>query len=230
MVGSAGASYCPPVMPRLATHLPMCLSLVTLTSILRTGKPILVELIDLGFKTQNGMPYFIAYLMTILLLIGIVFVIIWEMFYRKISLSSVLLLQLVNFVSCSGWNWCIYPHHIRSNLTNCSSPWFSAACAAAIVHRNHFFCLYQQNKSSESKVKFKQASNCYKRVLQAAKLTYGNKAKDSITSQKLGSCDIWWIANSVFNKGESAIPSLFNTPEVLSSASDKAKLFCQKLL
>ena len=27
-----------------------------------------------------------------------------------------------------------------------SSPWFSAACATAIVHRNHFFCLYQQNK------------------------------------------------------------------------------------
>ena len=27
-----------------------------------------------------------------------------------------------------------------------SSPWFSAACAAAIVHRNRFFHLYQQNK------------------------------------------------------------------------------------
>ena len=37
-----------------------------------------------------------------------------------------------------------------------SSPWFSAACAAAaIVHRNHFFHLYQQNKSSESKAKFR---------------------------------------------------------------------------
>ena len=33
-----------------------------------------------------------------------------------------------------------------------SSPWFSAACAAAIVHRNHFFRLFQQNKLSESKV------------------------------------------------------------------------------
>ena len=35
-----------------------------------------------------------------------------------------------------------------------SSPWFSAPCAAAIVHRNNFFRLYQQNKSSESKGKF----------------------------------------------------------------------------
>ena len=35
------------------------------------------------------------------------------------------------------------------------------------------------------------------------------------------------IANSVLNKGKSAIPALFNSPEVLSSASDKAKLFAK---
>ena len=51
------------------------------------------------------------------------------------------------------------------------------------------------------------------------------KTKESITSQKLGSRDFWWIANSVLNKGKSAIPSLFNGLEVSSSASDKAKLF-----
>ena len=60
------------------------------------------------------------------------------------------------------------PHH-KYQVKLHSSPWFSAACAAAIVHRNHFFCLYQQNKSSESKVKFRQASNCCKRVLEGAK-------------------------------------------------------------
>ena len=65
-----------------------------------------------------------------------------------------------------------------------SSPWFSAACAAAIVHRNHFFHLYQKNKSSESKVKLRQASNCCKRVVEAAKLAYATKTKESITSQK----------------------------------------------
>ena len=36
-----------------------------------------------------------------------------------------------------------------------SCQWFSAACTAAIVHRNYFFCLHQQNKASESKVKFR---------------------------------------------------------------------------
>ena len=64
------------------------------------------------------------------------------MFHGRISLNSVLLLLLVNFVS--GFRLelmhislmeCIKPH---------SSPWFSAACAATIVHRNHFFHLYHK--------------------------------------------------------------------------------------
>ena len=87
--------------------------------------------------------------------------------------------------------------------------------------------MYQKDKSSDSKVKFRQASNRCKRVLEAAKLVYANKTKESITSQKLGSRDFWRIANSVLNKGKSAIPLLFNGPEVLSSASDKAKLFAE---
>ena len=87
--------------------------------------------------------------------------------------------------------------------------------------------MYQKDKSSEPKVKFRQAINRCKRVFEAAKLTYANKTKESITSEKLGSCDFWQIANSVLNKGKSAIPPLFNGPEVLSSASDKAKLFAK---
>ena len=108
-----------------------------------------------------------------------------------------------------------------------SSSWFSAACAAAIVHRNHVFRLYQQNKSSESKVKFRKASNRCKRVLEAAKLAYATKTKECITSQKLGPRGFWRIANSVLNEGKSAIPPLFNGPEVLSSASNKARLFAK---
>ena len=121
----------------------------------------------------------------------------------------------------------VYIPHRKYQVKPHSSPWFSAACAAAIVHRNHFFHLYQQNKSSESKVKFRQASNRCKSVLESAKLAYATKTKDSITSQKLGSLDFWRIANSVLNKAKSATPPLFNGPEVLSSASDKAKLFAK---
>ena len=49
----------------------------------------------------------------------------------------------------------------------------------------------------------------------------------SITSQKLGSRDFWQIANNVLNKRKSAIPPLFTDPEVLSSASHKAKFFAE---
>ena len=121
----------------------------------------------------------------------------------------------------------VYIPHCKYQVKPHSSPWFSAACAVAMAHRNHFFHFYQQNKSSESKVKFRQASNRSKRVLEAAKLAYVTKTKESITSQKLGSRDLWQIANSVLNKGKSAIPPLFNGLEVLSSASDKAKLFAK---
>ena len=76
-------------------------------------------------------------------------------------------------------------------------------------------------------MKLSQASNHCKRVFDAAKFEYVNKTKEFITSQKLGSQDFWQIANSVLNKGKSAIPPLFNGPEVLSSASDKAKLFAE---
>ena len=121
----------------------------------------------------------------------------------------------------------VYIPHRKYQVNSHSSPWFSAICAAAIVHSSHFFRLYQREKSSDYKVKFRQASNHCKRVLEAAKLTYTNKRKDSITSQKLGSRDFWRIVTGGLNKSKSAIPPLFNGRELLSSASDKAKLFAE---
>ena len=100
----------------------------------------------------------------------------------------------------------VYIPHRKYQVKPHSSPWFSAACAAAVVHRNHFFRLYQQAR---------QASNRCKRVLEAAKLAYATITKESITSQKLGSRDFWRIANSVLHKGKSAIPPLFNRPGVV---------------
>ena len=38
----------------------------------------------------------------------------------------------------------VYIPHRKYQLKPQLSPWFSAACAAAIVHRNHFFRLYQR--------------------------------------------------------------------------------------
>ena len=122
----------------------------------------------------------------------------------------------------------MYIHHIeniRSSLIHLHG--FQLLVLLALIHRNHCFHLHQREKSFDSKVKFKQTSNPCKRVLEAAKLAYANKTKESITSQKLGSCDFWQFANGVLNKGKSAVPPLFNGLEVLSSASDKAKLFAE---
>ena len=47
-----------------------------------------------------------------------------------------------------------YIPHRKYQVKSHSSSWLSAASTAATVHRNHFFHLYQQIKSSESKVKF----------------------------------------------------------------------------
>ena len=153
------------------------------------------------------------------------------MFRGMISLKSVLLLLLVNFVSRFRLEL-MYVSLIVTLIPHisgqASSPWFSAACAAAIVHRNYFFLLYQQKKSCESKVKFRQTSNCCKRVHEAAKSGYADKTNESIISQKLGSQDFWQIANSVLKKGKFAILPLFNGLEVLFSTSGKAKLFAKK--
>ena len=92
-----------------------------------------------------------------------------------------------------------------------------------MVNRNHFFRFYQKDESSESKVKFRQANGFLiiaKGFLKLPNLHILIK-QESITSQKLG------ITNSFLNKDKSAIPLLFNSTEVLSSASDKTKLFAE---
>ena len=71
----------------------------------------------------------------------------------------------------------VYIPHRKYQVKPHSSPSFSAACATTIVHRNHFFRLYQREKSSDSKVKCRQASNHCKRVLEAAKVAYANKTR-----------------------------------------------------
>ena len=73
----------------------------------------------------------------------------------------------------------VYIPHRKYQVKPHLPPWFSASCAAAIVHRNLFFCLYQKDKSSDSKLKFRQVNNRCKRVLEATKLAYANKTKQS---------------------------------------------------
>ena len=45
----------------------------------------------------------------------------------------------------------VYIPHRKYQVKHHSSPWISAACAAAIVHRNHLFRLYQRQKSLDKR-------------------------------------------------------------------------------
>ena len=156
-----------------------------------------------------------------------VFGIIWEMFCGSIFLNSASAAgEFCKWIQI-GIAIYIYIPHRKYQVKPHSSSWFSTVCAVAIVHRNHFFHLYQQSKSFESKVKFREANNRCKSVLEAAEPAYANKTKEPITSPKLGSWDFWRIANSVLNEGKSVIPPLFNGLELLCSASDKTILFAK---
>ena len=136
------------------------------------------------------------------------------MFHGRISLNSVLLLLLMNFASAFRLEltYISLIVSIRANLTHLSG--FQVLVLLPELIEIIFFHLYQQNKSSESKVNFRQASNCCERFLEAAKLAYASKT-ESITSQNLGSPDFWRIANSALNKRKSAIPLLFSGLEVV---------------
>ena len=77
-------------------------------------------------------------------------------------------------------------------------------------------------------MKLRNANNRCKKDLEGARLAYANKTKEFITFQKLSLREFWRFANSDHNKCKSVMPPLFNGPELLSSASDKAKLFAER--
>ena len=102
-----------------------------------------------------------------------------------------------------------------------SQPRFSPACAAAIIHRNHYFNLHSSTKTDESHRLFKLARNRCKRVLDQVKLEYAEHVRNNISFQKLGTRDFCRTANSVLHN-KPAIPPLFQGPIVVSSPKDKA--------
>ena len=95
----------------------------------------------------------------------------------RIFLNSVLLLLVVNFVSGFRLEF-MYISLIIS-------------IRSSFIHLHDFQLLVLLNKSFKSKVKFRQASNYCKRVLEPAALAYAIKTKEPITSQKLGSLETW---------------------------------------
>ena len=207
----------------------MCLSLETLTSIIRTGLPILVELIDLVnsviiFLSQTTLLRWLTFLLGLQPLLLDLFlssdaIICSTMAFSPLGNSDHVVVSVsIDFpsyperddpfhriaydYSFAHWDglrdhlrdvtwedifklsasaarefceWVqvgidVHIPHRKYQVKPHSSPWFSTSCAAVIVHRNHFFCLYQKGKSSESKVKFRKASNCCKGFLKLPNL------------------------------------------------------------
>ena len=233
-----------------STHLLMFLSLRTLTSIIRTGLPILVELIDLvnfcNFSISNNLTQMVNFPRWIPdcdshsptrlnLFLSSDASICSTMVFRPLGNSDHVVVSVsIDFSSnsqrdalfhcitydCSHADWDVFCDYLRDvpwqdifklsasaaasefcewvqvgsdlyishrkyQVKTHSSPWFLASFAAAIANRNHFFHLYQKDRSSDSKLKFSQASNHCKRVLEAAKLAYASKTKETITSRNL---------------------------------------------
>ena len=77
-------------------------------------------------QTRKEMSLFIAQVMSILESIGMVFLIIWEMFHMRISLNSVFLLLLLTLIG---------PRLKLMYISPSSSTWFSGT----IAHKYHFF-------------------------------------------------------------------------------------------
>ena len=96
-------------------------------------------------ETQNKMSCFIALLKTILVLIMVVFVIIWEIFHGKIFLISVLLMLIVNFVSGLRLEL-MYIFLIVINRWSLIHPHGFQVLVLLPVHRNQYFvCTYRIN-------------------------------------------------------------------------------------
>ena len=67
-------------------------------------------------------------------------------------------------------------------------------------------------------------------VLRNAKDSYAASIQSRIENERLGSREFWKITNKVLNRGKTSVgPTVINGPELLSSASDKAKLFATNI-
>ena len=119
----------------------------------------------LSFQLERWYPFSCWRYLT-----GKVYVIIWEMIPQEDIFklgASVAGTELCEWVQV---RIDVYIPHRKYRIKSYSSASFSAASTAAIAHRNNFFCLHRQNKSSASKVKLRQATDPCKRVLKLPNL------------------------------------------------------------
>ena len=96
-----------------------------------------------------------------------------------------------------------------------------------LTSRYLILLLIQQDMVFNFNFIFKSLSNFFCLDLKITISVFANRIKKSINSQKLGSRNFGRIANSVLNKGKSAVLPILNGLKMLSSTSDKVKLFAK---
>ena len=134
------------------------------------------------------------------------------MFHERISLISVLLLLLTNFVNGFCLELIVYIPYHKYQVRPHASPWFSADCAVAIDHRNHFFRLYQQNKSLESKAKLRRLVIVVKEFLKHPNLHVLRKQKSLSLPRKLA-LGTFGVLLTVFSSKVNLLYLLYSTDQ-----------------
>ena len=99
----------------------------------------------------------------------------WEDVF-KLGGPSAKFCEWIQFRSDIDCRYKVKPH---------TSVWFSAAFAATMVQKSHFLYFPQHNKSSAFKVKFRQSSNCCKKVSEVTNLVLQIKQKSGSFFRKL---------------------------------------------
>lgn len=102
-------------------------------------------------------------------------------------------------------------------------------CAVAIAQYNYYYHLYQKKWCNRRLSVLLTACNQHKKVLKNAKSSYEQASHSKFENKKLSSCVFWKISNKILNRGILPVPSSINDPEVISSVSDKAKIFAMNV-
>ena len=103
----------------------------------------------------------------------------------------------------------VYVQHQKYQSKYYPSSWFSAAFGAVTVHRNQFFCVYQQNifrlRPSSTRLAI-----VAERFLNLLNFVYAAKTRESVNLQKLASRDSRRTGKTVLNKCKSILPLMIS--------------------
>lgn len=109
-----------------------------------------------------------------------------------------------------------------------SQPWFMSECVVAIDNYNYYYYnISHREQSSRILDAFRTVHNHCKRVIGNAKCSCAQavQAQVMVKIKILRFGKFWKISNQNHNRGKVSVPTIINVTEVISSLSDKTKLF-----